>query len=151
MTGPVPVPPIGLGVLLRDGHRAFQRAIQAELATAELTLGEWSHLRVLVDQDGLTQIAVCQRIGIQKASSTAVIDSLERRKLIRRVRNAADRRMYNIFITPHGRELCELARPRVTALNARARAGLTEEDAAALYRIMHTIIDNLSLTEQTPA
>jgi DNA-binding MarR family transcriptional regulator len=149
MTDAKALPAIGLGVLLRDGHRAFQHAVQTRLSGKGVTLGEWTHLRVLSEQDGLTQVELCRRIGIQKASSTAIVNSLERRKLIWRSRDPKDLRKYDIYLTPKGENLRETLIPCVAAVNAEAQKNLSAKDTAVLFRIVRNIVDNLSAASNT--
>src|SRR4051794_4848924 len=92
-----PVPAIGLGMLLRTADMTFNRALREELASHDVTFSQFQHLRQLWEADGLTQVELSRRIGIQMASSTSVLDSLECRRLIRRVRQSKDRRKINVF------------------------------------------------------
>src|ERR1700749_1733636 len=86
------VPDIGLGMKLRDGNAVFNKALREELARHDITFSQYQHLRQLWQEDGLAQVELSRRIGIETASSTAVIDQLEKLGLIRRRRDAADRR-----------------------------------------------------------
>jgi len=98
-------PKTGIGMLLRDADAAFNRYLTAQLAAHGVTFSQFQHLRNLWVEDGLTQAELSRRIGIEMASSTAVLDSLESEKLVSRVRNAADRRKINVFLTPTGAAL----------------------------------------------
>ena len=60
-------------------------------------LGQFQHLRNLWVENGLTQAELSRRIGIEMASSTAILDSLEAAKFITRVRNTTDRRRSTCF------------------------------------------------------
>ncbi len=68
--------------------------------------------------DAQIQTELSQRIGIEKASSTAVLASLEARKFVRRVRNVVDRRKANLFLTDSGRAFLERLIPCAVAVNA---------------------------------
>ena len=64
-------------MLLRDADTAFNRYLTAQLAVHGVTFGQFQHLRNLWVENGLTQAELSRRIGIEMASSTAILDSLE--------------------------------------------------------------------------
>src|SRR3546814_9049923 len=117
-------PDVGLGILLREANIAFNRVLRARRAEHGVTFGQFQHLRHLWDEDGLSQAELSRRIGIERASSTAVLDSLEAAGLIRRERDAADRRRLIVFPTPQGRSLRGDLWACARAANADARPGL---------------------------
>jgi DNA-binding MarR family transcriptional regulator len=94
------VPRVGLGALLRNADLAFNRALREELARHDITFSQFQHLWQLWQSDGLAQVELSRRIGIETASSTAAIVQLEKRGLIARARDAADRRRINVTLTP---------------------------------------------------
>jgi len=49
------VPDDRLAHLVRDAARAFVRALQWRLAEHDVSFGHWTFLRILWEQDGLTQ------------------------------------------------------------------------------------------------
>jgi len=139
----VRLPERGIGRMLREGHRAFNYALADRLAPHGITLGQWLHLRTLWEDDGLTQVELAGRIGIEKASSTPVLDSLEAQRLIRRVRNKGDRRKSNVFLTPAGKALKASLVPHAVAVNALARRRLSARELAAFIKVLEIMVDNL--------
>ena len=137
------VPDIGLGMLLRDGNAAFNKALRDGLARHDISFSEYQHLRQLWQADGLAQVELSQRIGIATASSTAVIDQLERRGFIRRKRDASDRRRIIVSLTPPGRALEKPLEACAIAVNMRARNGLSRTEVASLFDLVHRITGNL--------
>src|SRR5918997_5872610 len=101
-------PPSGVGKLLRRAHRSYSRRLQESLADYGVSLAQYLHLRELWEVNGITQVELSQKVGIEKASSTAVLDALEKQKLILRVRNTQDRRKVNVYLTPAGQKLREV-------------------------------------------
>ena len=139
---PARPPKTGIGMLLRDADTAFNRYLTAQLAVHGVTFGQFQHLRNLWVEDGLTQAELSRRIGIEMASSTAILDSLAAGKLITRVRNAADRRKINVFLTPAGAAL-EMALMACAAdANKRASKGLSQAEVAHLFALAGQIIEN---------
>jgi MarR family transcriptional regulator, organic hydroperoxide resistance regulator len=139
---PARPPKTGIGMLLRDADAAFNRYLTARLAAQGVTFSQFQHLRNLWVEDGLTQAELSRRIGIEMASSTAVLDSLEAGKLITRVRNAADRRKINVHLTAAGAALEVPLMTCALDANRRASKGLTKAEVARLFAIAGQIIEN---------
>jgi MarR family transcriptional regulator, organic hydroperoxide resistance regulator len=137
------VPDIGLGMKLRDGNAVFNKALREKLAQHDVTFSQYQHLRQLWQEDGLAQVELSRRIGIETASSTAVIDQLEKLGFIRRKRDAGDRRRIIVNLTNAGRVLEKPLDGCAIAVNLRARSGLTNAQVASLFETIEKIIDNL--------
>jgi MarR family transcriptional regulator, organic hydroperoxide resistance regulator len=136
-------PAIGLGMLLRAADSTFNRHLRDALAHHDVTFGQFQHLRNLWVENGLTQAELSRRIGIEMASSTAILESLEARRLITRVRNAADRRKINVFLTPAGAALKTPLMAGAARVNKQARRGLSDTELAAVFTLVGRIIANL--------
>jgi len=100
---------IGLDALL--GHagyavRRFQIWIFQDfirtLAAADIRPTQYSVLTVIGANPGLSQMAVAQRLGIERARLVHLLDSLEDRKLVKRVRSRTDRRSHALHLTARG-------------------------------------------------
>lgn len=136
-------PSAGLGLLLRNADTTFNRALREELLRHGITFSQFQHLRHLWEANGVTQVALSRRIGIATASSTAVLDSLEKLRLIRRVRDGRDRRKINVFLTLAGAALEQPLMACAIAVNADARYGLSAAEVAALFAVVEKIVVNL--------
>jgi len=138
-------PAIGIGMLLREADTAFNRYLRVELAAHRVTFGQFQHLRNLWVENGLTQAELSRRIGIEMASSTAILDSLEATGLITRVRNAADRRKINVHLSPAGAALEKPLMACAAKANREARRGLTDAEVATVFAHVGRIIANFKV------
>jgi DNA-binding MarR family transcriptional regulator len=75
--------------------------------TAELTLHQYNVLRILRGShpDGLPSGEIANRMIARDPDITRLVDRLERRGLVRRVRGRTDRRIVEVGITDKGLEL----------------------------------------------
>lgn len=137
------VPPIGLGRLLREADLTFNRALRAELARQNMTFSQYQHLWQLWTEDSLAQFELSRRIGIEDSSSTAAIDQLEQRGLIRRHRDPQDRRRIIVTLTAAGRRLERPLNECAAAVNRRARLNISTEQVAQLFDTVKKINNNL--------
>jgi DNA-binding MarR family transcriptional regulator len=133
----------GVGAMMRYAHRAYSRVLQRRLAAFDLTLAQYLHLRTLWEEGPLTQIEISQRIGIEKASSTSVIDALEKEGMIQRKRDIQDRRKINVSLTPAGEKLRETVLSATRAVAAEAVVGLDETELTVFFQILDKMIANL--------
>lgn len=137
------LPARGLGHLLREISRAFENEMQGRLARYGVTLSQWLHLRSLWDNPGMTCSAVSRYLGVEKASSTAVLHDLEERGLIQRVKNIEDRRIVNLQLTARGKSLTRKLIPQAVDINSAARANIGTNDFLTFLRVAEIMIVNL--------
>lgn len=144
---PVPVADQSLGYLIRYAHRAFVKALARELEPHGIRPGEWTALRVLWRQQGLTQVELAERMRVEKASLTGVLGALEAKGLIARVRNARDRRKVNLQLTGAGRRLEARLIACGHKVNRTAMRGLPSSRLSEGRALLNSLITNLESTE----
>ena len=79
----------------------FQDFIRT-LAGVDIRPTQYSVMTVIGANPGLSQMAVAKRLGIERARLVHLLDSLENRKLVRRVRSRTDRRSHALHLTARG-------------------------------------------------
>ena len=94
-----------VGYQIRSTHRLLQRFLQLKIEPHGITLGMWYFLRALWHEDGLTQRELSNRAGTMEPTTLSAILAMEKRGVVRRVRNRGDRRKRHIYLTPKGRAL----------------------------------------------
>jgi len=132
-----------LGYLSRYAHRAFVKALARELEPHGILPSQWSVLRILWGSSGLTQVELAERMRVEKASLTGVLEGMERKGLIVRTRNAQDRRKINITLTRAAERLKAKVLPCAARINSRASRGMSAPEIAALRNSLTTLIRNL--------
>jgi DNA-binding MarR family transcriptional regulator len=63
---------------------------------------QYSVLTVIGANPGLSQMAVAKRLGIERARLVHLLDSLEQRKFVKRIKSKADRRSHALHLTTQG-------------------------------------------------
>jgi DNA-binding MarR family transcriptional regulator len=91
--------------LLRDASRSVMSAFQQRIERHQLTLGQYFILRELWEDDGLAQREISDRVNVMGPALTIVLDAMEERGFVARVRSTEDRRRINVFLTDKGRDL----------------------------------------------
>lgn len=134
LTDPLPFDQ-SVGFLVRDLNRAIQRHLQARLQEYDVALGAWYFLRVLWEEDGLTQRDLARRVGMMEPTAVAALRGMETRGWIRRIRSETDKRKVFLFLTQAGRELREQLVPEAHAVNL-TTVGNLSEDEARMFRAL---------------
>lgn len=80
----------------------FQDFIRT-LAAVNIRPTQYSVMTVIGANPGLSQMAVAKRLGIERARLVHLLDSLEQRDLVSRVKSATDRRSHALHLTARGK------------------------------------------------
>jgi MarR family transcriptional regulator, organic hydroperoxide resistance regulator len=132
-----------IGYQIRATHRALQRFLQLKIEPHGVTLGMWYFLRALWYEDGLTQRELSRRVGTMEPTTLSAILNMERKGLVRRVRNREDRRKWHVHLTPRGvalkAELIPLAREVVDS----ALQGLSRKEVRQLLEGLAEVQKNI--------
>ena len=136
-----------LGFNTRMTHRAFTKALQSRLAKHNIPIGQWYYLRVLWQEDGLTQKALSDQLGIMGPTTVVALRAMERDGLIERVRNPSDRRKINIYLSEKGKALEEELSPYIQDINMQAAGEIDKDDLEAFKRVCEKIRSNLGDTD----
>ncbi len=70
---------------------------------------------------------------------THALDRLERRRLVRRIREPEDRRSVRIVLTRRGRGTAERVHGALRGLDLQVKGALTAAEYQALLRALHTL------------
>ena len=91
--------------LVKDAARAFIRSLQIRLVPHTVSYGHWTILRVLWDQDGLSQRALAERAGVTEPTTFTAVKSLEGLGYVERTHLPGDNKKVHVFLTKQGRAL----------------------------------------------
>ena len=73
------------------------------LGAVDIRPTQYSVMTVIGANPGLSQMAVAKRLGIERARLVHLLDSLEHRDLVSRVRSTTDRRTHALHLTKRGK------------------------------------------------
>lgn len=138
-----PNPKEEFGVTVRDVWRMLWRSIQLRIAREGIPIGTWFVLRVLWEEEGLTQTELAERVGVNGATTVTALNSMTKQGLVVRVPNKDDKRKTNVFLTDRARALKPLLWPNVVEVNSIALDGLSSEEQNVLLGALFKIRANL--------
>ena len=132
-----------VGFLLSDTTRTMTRSFSARIAAHGVSMGTFQFLRVLWEQDGLTQADLAARTRVQGPSAAAALQDLERRGFLRRETDPDDARKLRVRLTASGHALYDVVMPDIAAVNNEMLAGFSATEQDLLKRMLRRMRVNL--------
>jgi len=59
----------------------------------------------MIENSGVEMSYFSKKLGVDNSTATRLIDGLEKKKLVKRKRNALDNRVIKVFLTKHGEKI----------------------------------------------
>jgi DNA-binding MarR family transcriptional regulator len=132
-----------LGFLLNRAAFAARWALEERLAEFDLTAPQWSVLCRLWEQDQPPLSTLGRALHLDKPTVSGIVDRMVKKKLVRRYRDASDRRVVRVRLTDSGRKLEAKLVPLARDVNQLAVKGLGAEGIDALKGALAAVATNL--------
>ncbi|MBX6317117.1 MarR family winged helix-turn-helix transcriptional regulator [Pigmentiphaga sp.] len=131
-----------VGYLVKLAHGSLQRAVDTEMMALDLTAMQWGPLMLLAMGQGETAAELARSSCTDTGAVTRMLDRLESKGLIRRVRSAEDRRVIKLELTQEGmRATAQIPGRLRQAVDMHTR-GFSEEELAQLKSFLRRMIAN---------
>src|SRR5947199_7411348 len=144
MSRPPVVPPIGLR--LARTARVVTNAFERAMAEAGGSAAAWQVLLLVRSEQWGTQARMAEAMGITGATLTHHLNALETQGLVRRWREASNRRVQSVALTPEGEALFDRLRDVAMRHDERLRARLTDDETALLAELLDKLQAGLEQT-----
>jgi DNA-binding MarR family transcriptional regulator len=131
---------------IREISKLYTSAFSESVAARGLTHGQWRCLRVLWEQDGMSQRSLSEALDMTPAAAVFSVNLLERDGLAQRVGDPSDKRRTFVHLTRKGRRLLERLLPECGDLNVRISAPFTDRELQTLSDLLDKL--KLSLEEE---
>lgn len=116
-------------------------AVADMTAEADLTPLQYAGLTYLFDEPDIDQNGLSARLGIDRTSTSQLVDQMEAKGLIDRRVNGADRRGRLLRLTARGTKLRERLRPKAHLVQAKLLAALTPTEREILLELLVRVIE----------
>lgn len=130
-----------LGYRLRRAQGAMHRDFMAAVASLDLTQKQAATLWLINSNPGVAQVAVAAALGMDRATTMAIVDRLEERHLVIRQRSSTDRRRQELYLTPAGQSALRKAKARIAKHEERFKALFTRAELEALLTALQRLQD----------
>jgi len=130
------------GALIGRARKAMYEEFERELAPLGLTAAQALVLIVLAEDADATAASMCRTLSHDAGAMTRLVDKLEELGVVRRVREARDRRSARLQLTKEGAALhARVRRVQVAVLN-KMLSGFTRAEARTLETLLERILHN---------
>ena len=135
-------PLTGVGRLLTRVKGEMMDTLDRELAPIDISAAQYVILVMLHSGEMDSASRLCQGVSYDPGAMTRMIDRLERKGLVRRVRCGKDRRKVNLELTDAGKAIYpKLVEAAVRTANRFLR-GFTQAEARELERLLRRMLAN---------
>ena len=139
-----------IGVVLARTAKTAGRAFDHALAAAGGSQPVWQILISLKTRPVANQRELADAVGIQGATLTHHLNSMETTGLVTRRRDPANRRVHLVTLTPDGEQLFLRLASAAIAHDERMRKGLTDAEITHLADLLHRLAGNVTDNPDTP-
>lgn len=130
------------------GHRLFgvmmmfRREADARMARHGLTDAQWKPLWMIQSGRATTAIELARESGIDAGAVTRMLDRLEAKGLVERVRSESDRRVVHLKLTEAGQAAAAHIPHVLASVNNDFLRGFSERDFQTLRKLLDRMADN---------
>lgn len=141
------VPNDRLAHLVKDLLRGLTRALQMRLMDHSVSYGYWAFLRVLWEQDGITQRELSKFVGVTEPTTYSALLAMESLGYITREKRSSNMRNVCVCLTQKGRAFKDTLIPLAEQLNSVAIRGIPPSNVAIFRKTILAMIENLELDD----
>ena len=136
-----PSPTPSLPDLLLALRRRINDEAKASTLKYELSMPQFEVLWLIETTGTKSMERLAEYLGVKPPSMTAMIDKMERSGLVKRQKDARDRRIVHIALTGKTRKQLALMRRQKEAVLNRIVDALSRQDRDALKRILGKLVE----------
>lgn len=135
---------------IADNWKRVQRSVEKSLVSLDLTGAELRILRVLSEQGSSPLNRFCHETMLSPPSITGIVDKLEERGLVERVRSVEDRREVLIAITAKGNQTYVKGMELYRQLVEKALSALKADEVDELVSLLKKLADASDSAAKAP-
>jgi DNA-binding MarR family transcriptional regulator len=128
-----------VGFHIRLAYGAVYRHFSETFAHLDLTQKQVSVLWLIDDHPGIAQTGLAQRMRMDRATTMAIVNRLQARRLLVRGRSKSDRRKQTLNLTAPGRRMLVTARRAIRQHERWLKARFTKREVATLIELLTRI------------
>ena len=128
---------------LKRAYLATRKALDEGLVEHHLTGSQFEVLRQVLQQDGIEQRALQERLQIASATLTGLVDGLVTRGLVRREVTSGDARVKALYATEAGHAINEAIGQKAALVEAQLLGGFTPAERSLLREWLQRMTENL--------
>lgn len=133
-----------ISFLLVQAAKEHRGCMEDSFSELGVRVGQDMVLLRLWSEDGLSPTELANRLKVEPATVSRVLNRMEKAELVTRKRNPEDARSFKVYLTNRGSSLQEPVSSRWKQIEAQMLEGLTHDEQVTLRRSLSKVRDNLS-------
>jgi len=133
-----------ISFLLVQAAKEHRGCVEDSFSELGVRVGQDMVLLRLWGEDGLSPTELANRLRVEPATVSKVLNRMEKADLVTRQRDPEDARSFKVYLTDRGRALQEPVSSRWKQIEAQMLEGLTHDERVFLRRSLSKVRDNLS-------
>jgi DNA-binding MarR family transcriptional regulator len=122
----------GIGALIGAARKTIITKIDAELAPFDVSAAQWLVVLLVGENAVSSATGLCEKLSYDPGAMTRLIDRLESKGIVRRVRSPEDRRTIQLELTENGK-----------ALHPKIIAAMADVNNSLLHGFSHDEVNQL--------
>ena len=131
------LPPIGLR--LARTARVVSQAFERAMSQAGGSVSTWQLLLLIRSQQWGNQAEMAEALGITGATLTHHLNAMEAQGLVRRWRDASNRRVQRVELTDQGTAMFDRLRGAAVGFDEQLRSAMTDDETAQLAELLEKL------------
>lgn len=138
------------GFLLRRAHQITVSMFMEQSIGQGVTTTQYGVLVILRAFEGLDQIGLSKKVGLDRSTTGLVIKKLEQDGLVVRIEDPEDRRRKIIVLTAKGERKLESLRPAAAKAQELALSAFTEDEAEQFLNLLDKFVTRFNHETRAP-
>jgi MarR family transcriptional regulator, 2-MHQ and catechol-resistance regulon repressor len=131
-----PTSGVHLWLILMKAHEAMRRHAERQIHSLGIGFSDFAALEVLLHKGPLPVNEIGRLVRLTSGSMTTAVDRLEKKGMVERQNDPADRRARVVHLTDAGKKLIECAFADHERAMEKAASGLTPEERTRLASLL---------------
>ena len=140
-----------LGWEIGETAHALRRAFDRRAAELGVTRAQWRALAHLERKPGLRQVELADCLDVEPITLCRIVDRLQEAGHVERRQDPADRRAWQLFLTPSAEPLLTRLHEMADELSAEVFAGLSKQDIKIAREALAKVRANVSAARDVKA
>ncbi|TSA13329.1 MAG: MarR family transcriptional regulator [Betaproteobacteria bacterium] len=135
-------PSQGVGAFIGRARRTIVEAIDQELAPLDISHAQWIVVMLLGDGVASTAAELCKILIYDPGAMTRLLDRLEKKGVLRRMRTKGERRSVRLELTAEGRKLYPRILQALVQVFNRLLRGFGKKEVQQLEGLLQRMVAN---------
>ena len=138
------------GWMLKVINSWIDREHGRQMKAVGLSRAQFPIMMVLLEEEGLTQVEIGERIPIPGYATSRNLDQLENKNLVKRQPHETSRRSHRVYLTPEGKRLASTLPSVAKNISEQLVAPLRDDERELLLELLEQVVRSVVWKQDEP-